>query len=104
MVKEKTGYVGQADGLATGTLETTIEEVARIVTSTLDINEVYDKFALQVKGIVDFDRIYINVLDEETLAYSVKYMYGLTQSGYRLGGSRSPNGAQTHECGQMAGP
>ena len=34
-----------------------VDEVARIITSTLDIDQVYEQFALEVKKLVDFDRM-----------------------------------------------
>jgi len=41
--------------------------VARIITSTLNIDEVYEKFALEVKKLVDFDRMNVNLIDELSL-------------------------------------
>lgn len=45
--------------------QTVIDEVARIVTSTLDIEQVYEDFAREAKKLVDFDRMAINVIDTE---------------------------------------
>ena len=52
------------------------DQVARIVTSTLNIHEVYEKFALELKKLVDFDRATINVIDHQTQTYTLKYLYG----------------------------
>ncbi len=48
------------------------DEVARIVTSTLNIDEVYEKFALEMKKLVDFDRMNINIIDYERDIYEIK--------------------------------
>jgi len=63
-VKERTAElakVNEAMGL--------VDEVARIVTSTLNIDEVYEKFALEVKKLVDFDRMNIKLVDLEANKY-----------------------------------
>ncbi|MCH7712616.1 MAG: GAF domain-containing protein [Chloroflexi bacterium] len=54
-----------------------VYEVGRIVTSTLDIQQVYEEFAAQLKKLVDFDRIGINVIDREAGTASLKYVSGL---------------------------
>ncbi|MFQ6027483.1 MAG: GAF domain-containing protein, partial [Dehalococcoidia bacterium] len=62
-----------------------VDEVARIVTSTLDINQVYDQFAEEVKKLVDFDRLSIVVLNGEGDSFTVKHAHGrevsLSQAG-----------------------
>ena len=40
-------------------------EMGRIVSSTLDIDEVYESFAKELKRIIPFDRIVINFIDTE---------------------------------------
>ena len=56
-----------------------VDSVARIITSTLDIEQVYEQFALEVKKLVDFDRIYITVAAQANEAYSARYLFGVTQ-------------------------
>lgn len=63
----------QLSRYSSATLDSVIQGVALIVASTLDINEVYQGFALKVKELVGFDRIYIDVLDLEAGYYSVSY-------------------------------
>ena len=53
-----------------------VDENAKIITSTLDIDEVYEKFALEVKKLVDFDRMNINLIDYERDIYQIKYHFG----------------------------
>jgi hypothetical protein len=45
------------------------DEVARIAASTLDIDQVYQKFAAEVKKLVDFDRISINLIDHAACTF-----------------------------------
>jgi len=53
-----------------------VAEVARIVTSTLDIGQVYEKFAAAVKKLVDFDRVAITVLDHGTGILTRRHLSG----------------------------
>ncbi len=67
-----------------------VDEVARIVTSTLNIDEVYEKFALEVKKLVDFDRMNINLIDHDAGIFAVKYQAGLFNSGLPVGDMNHP--------------
>jgi GAF domain-containing protein len=62
-----------------------VDEVARIVTSTLDIDQVHDKFASEVKKLVDFDRMTISVIDHEAGTFSGKYISGVQTEGRGIG-------------------
>ena len=64
------------------------DEVARIVTSTLNIDEVYEKFTLEVKKLVDFDRMNINLIDHEARVFTVKYLAGEDMPGREVGRAR----------------
>jgi len=80
LVEERTAEVKRADeemALA--------DEVARIVTSTLDINEVYERFALEVKKLVDFDRMNINVIDQDAETSTLKYLIGPARTDNSVG-------------------
>lgn len=50
-----------------------VYEVGRIVTSTLDIQQVYDEFATQLKKLVDFSRISLMTVDRSKGTLQVKY-------------------------------
>lgn len=56
-------------------------EVGRIVTSTLDIQQVYEEFAAQLKKLVDFDRIAIRVIDHKAATSSMMYVSGIGPPG-----------------------
>jgi PAS domain S-box-containing protein len=51
-------------------------EVGRIISSTLDIDEVYEGFSAEVKKIIPFDRIVINVIDIEKNTVKNVYVAG----------------------------
>jgi PAS domain S-box-containing protein len=51
-------------------------EIGRIISSTLDIEEVYERFAEEVHKIIPFDRIVINVIDIEKGTVINVYMAG----------------------------
>ena len=53
-----------------------VDEVAQIITSTLDIDNVYDQFAKEVKKLVDFDQIAIHVIDSDAGTTFLKYVCG----------------------------
>jgi len=52
-----------------------VDLVARIITSTLNIDAVYEKFALEVKKLVDFDRMTISLIDYERDIQEIKYLF-----------------------------
>ena len=62
-----------------------LQEVARIITSTLDIDEVYEKFASQVQKLVEADRININVIDHVAGTTTNKYHFGRDVAEYPVG-------------------
>lgn len=95
MVKEQIDLTERAGAKITDIWDSVIQGVAGIITSTLDINQVYEKFALEVKKLTDFDRIYINVVDQDTSAYVIRYTFGLTDPARDDGSVKSPEGTQT---------
>jgi len=54
----------------------TIAEIGRIINSTLNIEEVYEPFAEEVKKLIPFDRIVINIVNIEKSTVSNVYMAG----------------------------
>jgi light-regulated signal transduction histidine kinase (bacteriophytochrome) len=60
-------------------------EIGRIISSTLEIDEVYDRFAGTVRHLIDFDRIAICIIDAEHQTGSVAYEMGKEIPGRRLG-------------------
>ena len=78
-------------------------EIGRIITSTLKIEEVYDKFAAEVKKIIPFDRIAINLVDFDTQTISTQYDLGFPIEGRQRRGS-VPAGGLGHVGHGRVGP
>ena len=53
-----------------------IAEIGRIISSTLNVEEVYERFTEEVQKIIPFDRIVINVTNIEKGIVSNVYMSG----------------------------
>ena len=62
-----------------------VEDVAKIVTSTLEIDDVYERFAKEIRELVDFDRVTITAIDQKTQTIMVKYTFGDTLSERKVG-------------------
>jgi signal transduction histidine kinase len=54
----------------------TMAELGRIITSTLNIDEIYQSFTEEVEKIISFDRIVINVIDTEKNTVKNVYIAG----------------------------
>jgi GAF domain-containing protein len=72
-----------------------IGEIGRIISSSLDIEEVYEAFATNLENLIPFDTINISAIDEDTDSYTILYGYGATVPG------RDP-GAQIPSEGTLA--
>jgi signal transduction histidine kinase len=53
-----------------------VNEVARIMTSTLQIDQVCEEFAREMRKLVDFDRASISTVDREAGTYTPQYIFG----------------------------
>ena len=62
-----------------------VDGVAQIITSTLDIDEVYEKFAEAMNKLVAFNKATINTVDWESRTYTLKYHFGPEQPNRPLG-------------------
>jgi two-component system KDP operon response regulator KdpE len=62
-----------------------LDAVARIITSTLDIDQVYERFAAEVKKLVDFDRVAVHVIDHDAGTFTPKYLSGVNWEGREVG-------------------
>jgi len=54
-----------------------IAEISRIISSSLDINEVYQQFGEQVRKVIPFDRIVLSTIDQDSETLSYQYISGL---------------------------
>jgi two-component system cell cycle sensor histidine kinase/response regulator CckA len=62
-----------------------VAEIGRIISSTLNIEEVYESFANEAQKLIPFDRVSINLIDAEEGTVVVAYVSGLDIPGRRLG-------------------
>jgi PAS domain S-box-containing protein len=62
-----------------------IAEIGRIISSTLNINEVYDHFAEAVRKLIPFDRISINVVNLQDGSFFIPYVAGLNVTRRKKG-------------------
>ena len=62
-----------------------IAEAARIISSTLDIGQVYQQFVDEVRKLADFDRATINLIDEVRGKVMIAQVSGLTVSSLSQG-------------------
>ena len=60
-------------------------EIGRIVSSTLNIEEVYERFAQEVGKLIHFDRIVVNLNNLEEKSVMQAYVSGLDMEGRRIG-------------------
>ena len=61
------------------------DEIGRIVSSPFSVTETYEKFAVQVKRIIQFDRIIITVVDAEFDTFKLEYVLGTAVNGMAQG-------------------
>jgi PAS domain S-box-containing protein len=73
-------------------------EIGRIISSTLDINEVYERFAEEVRILISFDRIVINIINPENNNAIIAYLSGVDVQGRRIGDFVSMIDSATGEC------
>jgi PAS domain S-box-containing protein len=78
--------------------ESVLSEIGRIVGSTLNIEEVYGQFAAEVKQILPFDRIAINLVDAERQTVTCQYVSGLSAEGRQSGDRFDLAGTATAAC------
>jgi PAS domain S-box-containing protein len=60
-------------------------EIGRIISSTLDIEQVYDRFASAVRRLIHFDRISISIIDWERGVSRIAYAMGIEIADRRPG-------------------
>lgn len=68
-----------------GDIQKALANIGRIISSSLDIDEVYGRFALEVMKLIPFDRITINEVDVEQGSSVVTYQAGIDVPERRRG-------------------
>jgi PAS domain S-box-containing protein len=62
-----------------------IAEIGRIISSTLNISEVSERFAEEVKKLIPFDRIAVKTINPDRASVTIAYVFGLTVGDRREG-------------------
>jgi PAS domain S-box-containing protein len=62
-----------------------LAEIGRLIGSTLDINEVYERFAAEVRKLIPFDRIAVNLKNPDGETSTMAYVSGFDIPGLRQG-------------------
>jgi GAF domain-containing protein len=70
------------------------DEIAKIVTSTLNIDQVYAKFATELRKLVDFDRARVSLIDHQAGVVIVQYIFGSRRSRREAGATTPLEGSQ----------
>ncbi|MCU0562979.1 MAG: GAF domain-containing protein [Desulfobacterales bacterium] len=76
--------------------EAVMANIGRIITSTLKIEEVYEQFAAEVRKILPFDRIAINIVDADGQTVTTQYVAGLAVDGRDAGDCFAYNGSSRY--------
>jgi sugar-specific transcriptional regulator TrmB len=72
-------------------------EIGRIISSTLNIEEVYERFAEEARKLIPFDRIMINLADLKNNTSTPAYIAGIDVPGRRVGDITPMAGTVTEE-------
>ncbi len=62
-----------------------VDRVARIITSTLDIDQVYQRFAEEVNTLIDFRQSTLNTIDEMQDTVTISYLNGQISDLFQQG-------------------
>ena len=62
-----------------------VDKISRILSSTLDLDQVFDQFATEVKKLVTFDRVSIQVVNLDTGSLTVRHISGQIQTSTHAG-------------------
>jgi PAS domain S-box-containing protein len=78
-------------------------EIGRIISSSLNTDEVYEFFAEEVRKVIPFDRMSVNTIDQERNTATMSYVTGMTvrergvKTTFPLAGSLTAEGVRTRE-------
>ncbi len=79
-------------------------EIGRIISSSLDIEEVYEGFAEEVRKLIPFDRILVNLINLHEGTLLMAYTSGIEVEGRRKGAVLLIKGAVTEEMLRTRAP
>ncbi len=81
-----------------------IAEIGRIISSSLDIEEVYERFAEEVRKLIPFDRILVNLVNSQEGTLTTAYTAGMEVAGRRKGVVFPVAGTVTEEMIRTGAP
>ena len=81
----------------------TLADIGRIISSSLDINEIYEQFAARVKTLIPFDRLAIGIHDSEKDTTTTTYESGLAMK-WTGGTTRNRKGSLSGEAARLRSP
>jgi PAS domain S-box-containing protein len=73
-------------------------EIGRILSSTLKIEEVYERFAEEVRKLIPFDRITIRTIDPKENTVTIAYISGVNIKNHQIGYATPLPGSVAEEC------
>jgi diguanylate cyclase (GGDEF)-like protein/PAS domain S-box-containing protein len=65
--------------------KTILADIGRLIGSTMDIDEVYERFAVEARKLIPFDRLSVNLHSPQEENVKVVYIFGETISGRNKG-------------------
>jgi two-component system, cell cycle sensor histidine kinase and response regulator CckA len=63
----------------------TMAEIGRIISSTLNIEEVYERFAEEVRRVLPFDRVSVNTMNPDRTSITIAYAFGIKVGPIQVG-------------------
>jgi PAS domain S-box-containing protein len=60
-------------------------KIGRIISSTLNIEEVYESFADEVRQVIPFDRVSVNVINPDRASITITYAFGIKVGPLQVG-------------------
>ena len=73
-------------------------EIGRIISLTLNIGEVYERFAEEVRKLISFDRIAIRTINPKDNTVAIAYISGVDVESHRFGDTTPLSGSVAEEC------
>ena len=80
-----------------------LAKIGRLISSTLNTDEVYELFAEEVRKVLPFDRMAVNIVDRERNTATIAYVTGMpvrdraAKESFPLAGSLTAEGIRTRE-------
>ncbi len=89
VLKQRIKELEQSESVRNRTEEeiAVLAEIGRVICSTMDIDEVYDRFAAEARQLIPFDRVTVSLCDTRAKLITLAYVSGADLSNYKQGDS-----------------